>query len=140
MEIQRIDDQTELIVLCKGEQVVERLTRHCKEKGIANASLSGIGAVTQITCGYYDLEARSYEFRAYPGLYEVVNLTANVMLKDGQPFVHMHATFTDTENRAFGGHVEEMCVGVTLEIFLRRYPTTHARSYDEETGLHLIGH
>ena len=140
MEIQRIDDQTERIILRKGERVIERLTRHCKDKGIQNASLSGIGAATDITCGYYDLEARSYEFREYPGLYEVVNLTANVMVKDEQPFVHMHATFTDTENRAFGGHVEEMGVGVTLEIFLRRYATTLSRSYDEETGLHLIGH
>jgi len=140
MDIQRIDEHTELIILRRGEQVLERLTRHCKDKGIQNASLSGIGAVTQITCGYYDLEARSYEFREYPDLYEVVNLTANVMLKDDQPFVHMHATFTDTENRAFGGHVEEMCVGVTLELILRRYPTALSRSYDDETGLHLIGH
>jgi hypothetical protein len=138
MEIQKLDEQTELIVLRKGEQAIERLTRHCKDKGITNASFSGIGAVDHIVCGYYDLEQREYVFTDYPQLCEVVNLSANVMLKDEQPFVHMHATFTDSNNRAFGGHVKEMRVGVTLEIFLRRYATTYQREYDDGTGLHLI--
>ena len=60
------------------------------------------------------------------------------MLKDGAPFVHLHAIFTDTENSAFGGHIEEMRVGVTLEIILTPLQSELSREHDEAIGLFLI--
>jgi len=105
---------------------------------VGAASLSGIGAVTQVVCGYYALDAREYRFITYPELYEVVSLTANVALKDGKPFVHTHAVFSDTHNHTFGGHVASMVVGVTLEIFVDTYPTALHRQYDDATGLYLL--
>lgn len=74
----------------------------------------------------------------YPELYEVLGLTGNIMLKEGKPFVHLHGMFSNTDNSAFGGHVVEMEVGVTLEVALTVLPTSFRRCWDEETGLHLI--
>lgn len=138
MQVHHINSEKRLLVLEKGDLVIAELTRYCQDAGIVNAALSGIGAVDHIQCGYYDLVNRSYRFSEYTALYEVVSLTANVILKEGKPFVHMHAVFTDQENHAFGGHVEEMRVGVTLEIVCDILPARFVRQYDEATGLFLI--
>ena len=139
MQIHHLDTNDELVILRKGELVIENLTRHCKDKGIQNAVLAGLGAVSYIKCGYYDLGNREYHFKEYNGLFEVVSVSGNVILKDGQPFVHMHALFTNENNHAFGGHIEEMKVGVTLEVHVQKFENTLRREYDEgETGLYLV--
>lgn len=131
-------DDTYTIVLARGENVIETITQFCTDHAIDNAYFRGIGAVDHLECGYYDLDKKEYFFTTYPTMLEVVSLTANVMLKDGAPFVHMHGVFTDTTNNAFGGHVKEMRVGVTLEIILNKLPHQHTRQLDEDIGLYLI--
>lgn len=138
VHVTKLSDDTELIVFKKGQFVVEQITRHCKDKGIMNASFTGLGAVDYIECGYYNLAQQNYAFTTYDALCEVVSMTGNVMLRDEQPFVHLHAVFTDTKNNAFGGHVQEMRVGATLEVVMHTYPTKKERRHDPETGLHLI--
>ncbi len=138
MKTKTLTPDTTLIVLDQGEAVIATLSSYCAKEGIAAASLTGIGAVTNVECGYYNLDTREYVFTTYPLLYEVVSLSANVALKEGVPFVHMHAVFSDTTNHTFGGHVAEMIVGVTLEIVLSRYPGSLTREYDKNTGLYLL--
>ncbi|MCB9812067.1 DNA-binding protein [Candidatus Nomurabacteria bacterium] len=135
----RTTSRTEIVVLKRGQRVIEALTAYAKEMGISNASFNAIGAVEQITCGYYDLQTRTYKFKNYPeGVFEVVSATGNIMLKEGEPFIHLHAVFTNEDNEAFGGHVEEMRVAVTLEVILTVCDTALERRYDDETGLYLI--
>ena len=129
---------TYIIKIEQGEPVVQTLTEFCKTEGINNASLTGIGAVRDVSCGYYALEEKKYYFTDYPDVVEVVSMTGNVTLKDGVPFLHVHAVFTDTKNEAFGGHVQEMTVGVVLEVVLTVYETDIARELDEEIGLFLM--
>lgn len=129
---------TKLIKLSRGEDVLATLSTYFATAGIQNASFTGIGAVNELRCGYYDLEKREYFFKDYEGMYEVVSLSGNVILKDAKPFIHLHAVFTDEQNHAFGGHVDAMRVGVTLEIVLTVFSTSLSRAYDEETGLFLI--
>jgi hypothetical protein len=132
------DNNSYIITINKGENVIETITDFCIKHSIANAYFRGIGAVEYASCGYYSLDERKYYFTKYEKLIEVASSTGNVMLKDGKPFVHLHAVFTDTTNNAFGGHVEEMRVGVTLEIILTPLSTRIERMYDDCIGLYLI--
>jgi predicted DNA-binding protein with PD1-like motif len=138
MRVTTLSATTQLLVLERGEPVMARLTEYCAAQGIYNAWLQGLGAVSQVRCGYYDLTSREYVFTEYPEVYEVLQLSGNVMLKKEAPFVHLHATFSDAHNQCFGGHVAEMEVAVTLEVLLTVYPTTQARAYDDNIGLFLI--
>lgn len=126
-----------LITLKRGEQVVATVTRFCAEHGIQNGYLTGIGAVDELTCGYYALSEKQYHFTEYHDLIEVVSLTGNVFLKEGKPFVHAHGVFTDTKNAAFGGHIVDMRVGVTLEVVLMPLSSAFSRLPDECIGLSL---
>ena len=127
-----------VITIARGENVIESLTRFAAAEGVLNAHFTAIGAVEFVSCGYYALDEKKYHFRQYNELLEVASATGNIMLKDGAPFVHLHAIFTDTENSAFGGHIEEMRVGVTLEIILTPLQSELSREHDEAIGLFLI--
>lgn len=121
-----------------GDPVIKTVTDFCKEAGIKNAYFTGIGAVRDLSCGYYALDERKYYFTNYEELVEVASLTGNVMLKDGVPFVHAHGVFTNTHNEAFGGHIQEMLVGVALEIILTVLETELSREHNDKTGLYHI--
>lgn len=131
-------NNTYQLTIAKGEEVISTLTQFCVEQGISNAWLSGLGAVESLTCGYYALSEKKYYFTDYEQLLEVVSLTGNVMLKEGEPFLHVHGVFTGEDNNAFGGHVKQMVVGVTLEVILRAQDTTIERHLDEDIGLFLM--
>ncbi|MCA9361322.1 DNA-binding protein [Candidatus Kaiserbacteria bacterium] len=127
-----------VIKIEKGEEVLSSLLEFCLTNNIKNASISGLGAVEWVSCGYYSLSDKKYHFKQYDGMYEVLNMTGNVCLKEGKPFVHLHAIFSDTENHTFGGHVEEMRVGVVLELSIEILETNISRIYNEEIGLFLM--
>lgn len=138
MHVYVINPNTHILKLSRGESWLDAMTAYLKEHGVQNAHFSGLGAVDVISCGYYDFDAREYVFKKYEGMHEVLNLTGNVFLKEGEPFIHAHATFSDEQNQAFGGHVEDMRVGVTLEVALHPLTNSIKREYDDETGLWLI--
>ncbi len=122
----------------RGEEVVKTITEFCLEEGIGNALFNGIGAVDQLKCGWYELPTKEYHFTTYEAPLEVVSLTGNVMLKEGKPFVHVHGVFTDIENKAMGGHIVEMRVGVVLEVVLTKLSTKIERVLDDCIGLALM--
>lgn len=129
---------TIIIRIDKGEDVVKSITEFCTREGIVNAYFTGIGAVGELKCGYYNLEEKKYYFIDYAQPLEVVSLNGNVMLRDGAPFVHVHGVFTDIENKAFGGHIVEMRVHVVLEVMLTPLQSTIERVLDECIGLALM--
>lgn len=137
MRHQKIDDKY-VIRIDKGEKVMAALTNWCKEQGVRSGFFSGIGAVEHASCGYYNLEEKKYYFTTYNQPLEVISMIGNVAIKDGEPFLHVHAVFSDTENNAFGGHVEEMTVGVVLEVSLEPLSKEVVREHDECIGLYLM--
>ena len=132
------NNQGYVLILDRGENVIESVTNFAKGEGIQNARFSVIGAVDFVSCGYYALDEKKYYFKQYDKMLEVASATGNIMLKDGQPFVHLHTVFTDTDNSAFGGHVEEMRVGVTLEIMITTLDSQLSRQLNDDIGLYLI--
>ena len=132
------DKSTYILSFEQGEEVIATITEFCKKEDIKNAHFSGIGAVRDLSCGYYALEEKKYYFTSYEELVEVASLTGNVMLKEGAPFVHAHGVFTNTRNEAFGGHIQEMQVGVALEIILTVFDDELERLHNEKTGLYHI--
>jgi predicted DNA-binding protein with PD1-like motif len=131
-------ENTFIISIEKGEELIETLTSFCRQQGIQNASFSGIGAVEHLSCGYYALGEKKYHFTEYTQLLEVVSLMGNVALKEGKPFVHVHGVFTDTANAAFGGHIASAVSGIVIEVILTTYPLAIERQYNEEIGLFLL--
>jgi predicted DNA-binding protein with PD1-like motif len=108
-------------------------------ESIGMASLAGIGAVKDVTLGYLDLDQKEYLKREFNGdSMELVSLAGNLALLDGEPVAHCHAVIGDREMRAFGGHLFQATVSVTVEIFLRVYEGEIVRQFDPNFGANLI--
>lgn len=124
--------------LDRGEEVVGTLTNLCKEMNIGCAALTGIGAVKDIELGYYDLSLYTYLNKKIPDICELVSLTGNVALVEGEPFVHAHACVARRDLRMLGGHLVRATVAVTVEAFLLVGQTPLIRELDPEVKLKLV--
>ena len=124
-----------LINIDKDEKVVETLTKFCKENGIKNAKLSGIGAVKKTEIGAYNLLKKEYIKSEYSEILELLSLEGNVALKDGEPFIHAHVVLSDHKMQTLGGHLFETTVGVAGEFFLTQFDGNAYRELKPDIGL-----
>jgi len=137
MQYQKVND-VYIIRIDTGELVHATLHEFCNRHEITNALVTAIGAVEFVRCGNYDLETKSYNFDEYQKLVEVTSYNGNIMPKEDGLYVHAHATFSDHGNSVFGGHVDEMRVGIVLEVVLTPLASSITRIHDETTGLALL--
>ena len=69
---------------------------------------------------------------------EISNLCGTVSRKDGQVYIHLHATVCDRELNAHGGHANELRVSATCEMVVRAIPGCVERVTDESIGLNIF--
>lgn len=121
-----------------GSDLLEALTNVCAERGIELGRIKAIGAVQEARIGYYNQKTRTYQFSVFDQPMEITNLTGNVSLKDGKPFVHAHVTLADESGKSYGGHLGPGTIVFACEFILESFdgPAFHRRP-DEETGLAL---
>jgi len=130
-----------LLVLVKGEEVVQTITDYCAREKIHTAWIQGgIGAVKHAQIGYYDEKVKEYVFKLLPGPFEVASMQGNVVTVDNAPFLHVHATLSkmDDEIGVIGAHLKAAVVAVTLELLLVNLEMPLSRSYNDDIGLNLI--
>ena len=123
--------------LNKGDEVMSSLAEFAKEQGITSGFFSGIGAFRDLTVAYRDTATHTYPSQEFLGTYEVLSCKGNIALQDGEPFVHCHIVFADTNFRAHGGHLVQATVAVIGEFHVSESETEIHRTLDEETGLHI---
>ena len=101
--------------------------------------MQAIGAVSQARVGYYNQAERKYYFLDLARPLEIIALTGNISLKDGEPMVHAHVTLSDSDGRAFGGHLAEGTLVFACEFAIQEYRSATAlvRQMDDPTGLFL---
>ena len=129
-----------IIVLARGENVIETLTAFCVGNNITAAVFQGIGAIERVKIGYYDLGKKEYFFRDEAGVFEVASMQGNVALVDGKPFIHAHAVLSrcDESCACIGAHIKEAFVAVTLEIYLTPLDVSISRKLNGDIGLKLL--
>ncbi len=128
-----------LIVLDKGDKLVEVLTQVVTEHRIPGGCLSGVGALRDVELGYYVLDRKTYLRKIFSDqAYELLTLTGNVSLKQDLPYVHVHAVLGKDDFSTFGGHLFEATVAVTAEITLIPFDKMPVRKPNLSIGLDLI--
>ncbi|HEU5347933.1 MAG TPA: PPC domain-containing DNA-binding protein, partial [Ktedonobacterales bacterium] len=96
--------QQAVLVFEPGEAVMEPLKLWLAEHKISGGSFTAIGGMRQVTLKYFNTTTRLYEERELNDQLEVLHLTGNVGLLNGQPFVHAHITLSNREYQTYGGH------------------------------------
>lgn len=127
-----------LVVLERGEEIIQTLQSFCQQENIKSGWLSGLGAVDEMTLGYYELRTKQYHWRNFSGDLEVTSLTGNITQLENKAFLHIHTTISNEELQSFGGHLKSGRVGVTLEVLIDSLEGSLSRRFNDEIGLNLI--
>ena len=132
-----IDNNIIFLSLTKGEEINQSILRLAKQEDISSCWINGIGAIGQATIGYYSIEKKIYERKLFKNDYELTSLMGNISIKNGDPFVHNHVTFTDKKYNSIGGHLFSATITATGEFFLFLGKSPILRDFNDDIGIPL---
>ena len=131
------DNDKYFITLAKDEYVNQSLLEISNNQKIKSGWINGVGAIYDIEVGYYDVENKEYLKRKFPGDYELLSLSGNISIKEGEKFVHTHITFSDADFQVFGGHLFDAKIAAAGEFMIDSSDCEIRRKYNADLGLHL---
>jgi len=137
MRVQRFDERF-IVRIATGERVVATLVDFLRREGIGFANLSAAGALSAAKIGFWDPTQRDYVYRQFHEQLEIVSFVGNASLRDGKPYLHLHAGLGRSDLSVVGGHLEEAVVHPTIEVWLQTEDLDVRRTKDPETGLDLL--
>ncbi len=128
---------THMVRIDLGEDIVENLKKLCEDEHILLGRVEAIGATDHAVLGVYDLVKKEYYPEVIDGFMEIASLNGNITAMGGKPYIHLHATLADQNHVIHGGHVLEMRVGATCEMFVTVPDGEVSRQKNEELGINL---
>lgn len=127
-----------VLVMDRGDEALDCLTRFAREQQLSAARFTGLGAFSEVVLGFFDWETKSYLRIPLREQVEVASLVGDVTLGPDGPQVHAHVVVSGRDGRALAGHLLEGRVRPTLEVMLIESPAQLRRQHDPESGLALI--
>lgn len=124
--------------LAVGEELLSSLKTLARQEALPSASLTGLGAVNDITLAIYDPAARVYRETRFTEDLELATLTGNIAWLGDEPVVHAHGVVSRADCTTVAGHIMRAVASVTIEVMLQVYAERIARRPDDETGLNLL--
>ena len=131
-------ERTFVIVFDKGDEIVAGLTGFAASEHLRTSHLTAIGALHDVTLGYFDRDRRDYTRIPLAEQVEVLSLLGIITLDGPKPKLHAHIVVGRADGTTRGGHLIEAHVWPTLEVILVETPRHLRRCLDAATGLALI--
>lgn len=129
---------TYVMRLDPGDEIVEKVLWLAAVENISLASVTGLGAVDNVTLGIYNPETKQYKANMFHTDFEIVSLTGTITSQNGRPYAHLHMAVGDYSGRCYGGHLNRAVVSATAEIIMNVIPGTVERRPDTKIGLNLM--
>ena len=126
---------TYMVRIDLGEDIIESLKKLCEEARIRLGRVEAIGAADHAVLGVFDLQKKEYYPEEINEFTEITSLNGNITAMGGKPYIHLHATLADQRHAIHGGHVLEMRVGATCEMFVTALDGEVERQKDEGLGI-----
>lgn len=137
MKIIQRDKNNYIINFALGEKYPAAFVKFLEKNKIGGGFFYGLGACTDPEIAFYDLKKKKYLTRRFKGDFEVLNIAGNTAKSGKETVIHQHITLGRRNFEAFGGHLVDMKIGGTLEIFLAAGPKMK-RAKSAATGLNLL--
>ena len=119
-------------------EIASALSAFCKEQKILSGRIDGLGAINEATFRFLDPATKQYVDKTFSEQMEITNLTGNISLKDGLPYLHLHITASRREYSCIGGHLLSARINGACELFVEDFGDGGiGRRFDPETGLNL---
>lgn len=128
-----------ILRLEKNEEIINTITEFCIKKNIYSGYISGLGGIKNVNLYYYDLRKARYVPKKFEKQgYEMINFTANITLFNNKPFIHAHASLSDSKFRVYGGHLQSAQIAVTGEFYLTTLSEKISRKNNKEFSLNFL--
>lgn len=121
-----------------GEEAIAGLVKYCQENRIKAGWINMLGACGFVKLSYYNLDTKVYEDRDISQNLEVLAVTGNVATLNHKTIIHVHGSFSDQDFKVVGGHIKELKVSATLEVYMQKFSEEILRKPDAFTGLNLM--
>ncbi len=82
--------RTFALVFDAGDEAMAGLERFAEQNRLGAAQITGIGAFSDVTLGYFNWEKKEYQKIPLKEQVEVLSLIGDVAQEKGQPKVHVH--------------------------------------------------
>lgn len=132
------EEKVYAVIFSKGDEVLSGLTDLAIQHKIEDAHFTAIGAVSGGTLAWLDLPKKIYHRIPVTEQVEVLSLVGDVATFNGKPIVHMHAVLGKPNGSTIGGHVFELSVNPTLEVFMTVNTIPLRKKPDESSGMKVI--
>ena len=137
MDYRRMNDIC-YVRIDKGEEIIAELLQVCRRENIESAVFTGLGGCSRAELQTFIPEKGTFETEIIDGMLELINVTGNIVMDNGELFHHTHAVFSykdGTEHKMAAGHMKAITVLYTAEIELRPViGGSIKRKHDPETG------
>ncbi len=135
----KLNKDKTILVIRKGEMIVETIKGWCQKEGITSGLIQGIGAVDRAEIAHYNVETKKYTPMVLKEALEMVTLTGNVFRDEkGELVIHLHVGLGRANGELMGGHLVEARVGGVGEIIIEAVSSELIKKYDNETGLKIL--
>lgn len=121
--------KTYVIVFATGDEVKSGLTEFAEKYKVKSAHLIGIGDAVSLKFGFYEQSRKMFKVISVDTA-EVTSFTGNITNLDGKPTVHVHSSASLADGSVKGGHLLEMYIGPTFEVFVTVEPTALNKKKD----------
>ncbi|MDQ4131004.1 MAG: DUF296 domain-containing protein [Actinomycetota bacterium] len=135
-----------VMVLERGDELMAEVKAFAERERLRLAEFTGIGAVSSAKLAAFDPDKREYVDIADPGQAELVSLNGRITLpKDAdradppaERQLHVHCVLSREDGSAIAGHVFELVIRPTCEVFVVESAEHVARREDPGSGLPVI--
>jgi uncharacterized protein len=135
-----------VLVLERGDELMAEVKEFAERERLRAAEFTGIGAVSSAKLAAFDPDEREYVDIPDPGQAELVSLNGRITLpRDADPAhppqerqLHVHCVLSGEDGATIAGHVFELVVRPTCEVFVTESAEHVARTEDPDSGLPVI--
>jgi uncharacterized protein len=135
-----------VLVLERGDELMAEVKAFAESERLRAAEFTGIGAVSSASLAAFDPDSREYVDIPDPGQTELVSLNGRITLpKDADPDyppderqLHVHCVLSHEDGSTIAGHVFELVIRPTCELFVNEGAEHLARVEDPDSGLPVI--
>jgi uncharacterized protein len=127
-----------VLIFAKGDEMVSGLTEFAETYHVKSASYTAIGDALSAKVGWYDYNRKMFKVIPIASPCEVTSLIGDIAVYNGKPVAHSHINLADKAGISHGGHLLELIIGPTLEIFVTVYQTPLYKKLSPEFGAGVI--
>jgi uncharacterized protein len=137
MDYRKFND-TYVIRLDIGDEVVECLKALCRDNQITLGSIMGFGTTNSAQIGLLETETKIYHPQVYTGDMEITCIAGTVSQMEGEVYLHVHANLALPSHEVVGGHLDYAVISAVAEIVIQSIDGIVEREYSDVAGVNLL--